>query len=96
MLTTADRVDGEYTLAIEIREFDVEVAKERSEAVVTLFAKLIDNAGASVIATRQFTARSPASSDDPANGIAALQSDFDQVAEELVKWLSSRRGRGSA
>ncbi len=96
VLTTEDRVDGEYTLAVEIRKFEVEVAEGRSEAVVTLFVKLVDNLGASVIATRQFNARSPASSDDPANGIVALQSDFDQVTKELVKWLSSRRWRDSA
>jgi ABC-type uncharacterized transport system auxiliary subunit len=74
----------------------VYVAVGRSYAVVTLLDKLIDNAGASVIATKQFTARTPAPTDDTANGIVALQQDFDEVAEELVKWLSSRRGRGSA
>lgn len=96
VLTTEDRVDGDYTLAIEIREFEVEVADGRSEAVVTLFIKLIDNVRASVIATKQFSARTPAPTDDTANGIIALQQDFDEVAEELVKWLSAQRGRGSA
>ena len=92
VLTTSDRVDGEFSLAVEIREFDVEISKNRSESVVTLFVKLIDNVRSEVIATRQFSARSPASSDDPANGVIALQGDFDKVTQELVKWLSSRRG----
>jgi len=38
VLTSEDRVGGEYTLSVQIREFGVEVDNGKAEAVVTLFA----------------------------------------------------------
>ncbi len=97
MLSTQDRVNGDYSLAIEIRQFEIEVGEGRAEAVVTLFAKLVHESRSRVIATREFTARSPASKGDPAHGIIASQANFDQVAKELIGWLtSSHGGRSSA
>jgi len=96
VLTTEDRVDGEYTLAVEIREFEVEVGDGRTEAVITLFAKIIDNRRARVIGTKEFTARRPAAKDDPASSVVALQDDFGEVARDLAEWLSSKRKRSSS
>ncbi len=91
VLTTQDRVDGDYALAIEVREFQVDVDSGHAGAVVTLFAKLIQEQRGKVIATKQFSAQSAASKDDPATGVMALQSSFDEVAKDLIAWLSSAR-----
>jgi len=96
VLTSEDRVGGEYTLSVQIREFGVEVDNGKAEAVVRLFAKLVHERRGEVLATREFTARAPATKDDPASGVAALQDNFDKVTRDLVRWLSSRRGRSSS
>jgi ABC-type uncharacterized transport system auxiliary subunit len=90
-------VDGDYTLAVEIRAFQVDVGNGSAAATVTLFAKIIQERRSRVLATKEFTARTPANKDDPANGVAALQSAFDQVAKDLVRWAASpAKGRSGA
>jgi cholesterol transport system auxiliary component len=96
VLTTDDRVEGDYTLALEIREFQVEVGGAQPSAVVTFFAKLTQDKRGKVIATKEFTARVPAPKDNPASGVAALQTDFNEVTHSLVDWLASARKSRSA
>jgi cholesterol transport system auxiliary component len=96
VLTTQDRIDGEYSLAVEIREFQVEVDGGNASAVVSFFAKLTQERRGKVVATKEFSARVPASKDDPASGVIALQNDFNEVTQELVDWLSSSRKWRSA
>lgn len=97
VLTSDDRLDGDYALSLEIREFQVEVNNGHTAAVVTLFAKLAHEQRGKVVATREFSARIPVSSDDPGNGVAALQTGFNDVAREMVGWLASApKGRSGA
>jgi cholesterol transport system auxiliary component len=96
VLTTADRVEGDYTLALEIREFQLEVGGAQPSAVVTFFAKLTQEKVGKVIATKEFTARVAAPKDNAGSGVAALQTDFNQVTQALVDWLASARKTRSA
>ena len=96
VLTTQDRIEGDYTLALEIRDFQMEVGGGQQSAVVTFFAKLTQEKLGKVIATKEFTARGPAPNDNPASSVAVLQSDFNQVAQSLVDWLASARKSRSA
>ena len=91
VLTTQDQVEGDYALAVEIREFQVQVDNGHADAVVTLFAKLIQEQRGKVIATKEFSSRSAASKDNPAAGVIALQAGFDQVTKDLVDWLASTK-----
>lgn len=92
VLTAQDRVDGELTVATEIRAFQLDVDNGRSAAAVTIFAKIVDERRGRVIATREFSARVPAGMDDPAAAVAALQESFGQVTGELVRWAAASRG----
>lgn len=89
VLTTQDRVDGDYALAVEIREFQVDVANGQSTATVTLFAKIVQERQSRVLATKEFTARVPAAKDTPDSGVAALQAGFDQATKDMVRWVAS-------
>lgn len=89
VLTTQDRVDGDYALAIEIREFQVDVNNGQTTAVVTLFAKLLHEQRGKVVATRAFNARLPVASDDTGNGVAGLQAGFNDVTRDMIGWLAS-------
>jgi cholesterol transport system auxiliary component len=92
VLTSQDRVDGDYAIGTEIRAFQIDVDNGSTAATVTIFAKVVDERRGRVIATREFSARVPASKDDPTAGVAALQDGFNQVTGELVRWTASPRG----
>ncbi len=96
VLTSQDRVDGEYTIGTEIRSFQIDVDHDSTAADVTIFAKVVDERRGRVIATREFSARIPASKDDTAAGVAALQDGFNQVTSELVRWAASPRNGSNA
>lgn len=97
VLTTQDRVDGDYALAVEIRAFQVEVGNGQTTAMVTLFAKIVQERRGRVIATNEFSARAPAGKDTPASGVVALQSGFDQAMKDMARWAaSSVKGRSGA
>lgn len=95
VLTSQDRVDGEFAVATEIRSFQIEADNGNTAALVTLFAKIVDERRSRVIATREFSVRTPASKDDAAAGVAALQESFNQVTGELVRWAASPRNGAS-
>lgn len=96
VLTTQDRIEGDFSLAVEIREFQVEVGDGKTAAVVTFFAKLTEEKRGRVVATKEFTARVPAAKDNPASGVASLQTDFNEVTQALIAWLASVRKSRSA
>ena len=62
---------------MEVRAFQIEVGNGETTAMVTLFAKIVQERRGRVIATNEFSARVPAGKDTPVNGVVALQSDFD-------------------
>jgi cholesterol transport system auxiliary component len=96
VLTSQDRVDGEFAIATEIRAFQIDVDGGSTAATVTIFAKAVDERRGRVIATHEFSARIPANKDDPAAGVAALQDGFNQVTGDLVRWAASPRSGSSA
>ena len=96
VLTNQDRVDGEFTVATELRAFQVEIDNGNSAALVTLFIKIVDERRGRVIATREFTGRTPAAKDDAAAAVAALQDSFGQVANDAVRWLAASRAGTAA
>jgi cholesterol transport system auxiliary component len=90
ILTNQDRVSGDVSLAIEIRDFQVETSGAGAEAVVDVYVKLIDERNNAVVTTKRFQARSPAAGNDPSAGVHALNGAFQQVALAIVSWASRR------
>ncbi len=90
ILTNQDRVSGDMSLAIEIRDFEVETLAGGSEAVIDVYVKLVDERNNSVVTTKRFQERSRATSEDVGAGIQALNSAFQKVALEIVAWVSRR------
>jgi len=91
VLTNQDRVSGDLSLAIEIRDFQVETAATGSEAVIDVYVKLVNERSNSVMTTKRFRAREKASSQDPGAGVEALNSAFQQIVRDIVSWVSQRR-----
>lgn len=90
ILTNQDRVSGDLSLAIEIRDFEVESSAGGAEATIDVYVKLVDEKNNSVVTTKRFHARVPAAGDDPGAGIQALNGAFQQVALAIVSWVSRR------
>jgi cholesterol transport system auxiliary component len=93
ILTNQDRVTGDLSLAIEIRDFEVEASQSGSEAVVDVYVKLVDERNNTVATTRRFQARTPAPTGDVAGGVQALNETFQKVALDIVAWVSKRGGQ---
>jgi cholesterol transport system auxiliary component len=96
VLTSQDRVDGDFAVATEIRAFQLDVDNGSSSANVAIFCKIVDERHGRVIATREFSARTPAPRDDPAAAVAALQESFDRVTNEMVRWVAVPRSNSGA
>jgi cholesterol transport system auxiliary component len=91
VVSSADRADGDYSLAMEVRAFQIDAGNGRPAADVDVFAKLIDNNSAKVVASKGFSARVASASDDPAAGVAALNQGLTEVLQDTSTWVSSRR-----
>ncbi len=90
ILTNQDRVSGDYSLAIEIRDFEVEALPGGSDAVIDVYVKLVDERNNAVVTTKRFQARNRAASEDIGAGIQALNAAFQRIAIEIVSWVSRR------
>jgi cholesterol transport system auxiliary component len=86
-----DRVDGDFNLATEIRAFQIDAHGAQAAAQIDIFAKLVDNRSAKIVASRGFSARVPASKDDPASGVSALNQALTEVLQDTSQWVSSQR-----
>lgn len=81
---------GDYSLATELRAFQIDVSGSQTAADVDIFAKLI-NAKGNVVASKGFTARVTATSDTPTQAVAALNQAFTEVLQDSTQWVASRR-----
>ena len=93
VLGNQDRLVADYTLSTDVRNFQVEVGEGGKTAVVTLFVRLVNESHGAVVASREFTVRAPASRDDPDAGVAALQTAFNTVMLDVVRWVAASRQR---
>lgn len=90
ILTNQDRVSGDLSLAIEIRNFEIEPLEGGNEAVVDVYVKLIDEKNNAVLTTKRFHTSVPTANDDVNSGIHALNDAFQQVVVAIVSWVSRR------
>jgi cholesterol transport system auxiliary component len=91
ILTNQDRVVGDYSLAIEIRDFEIEATPAGRRAVIDIYVKLVDERNNAVVTTRRFQTQTPAPDGDNIDGdIHALNSAFQRIALEVVSWVSRR------
>lgn len=93
ILSEEDEAKSDYTVAAEIRDFQINVDGNNSTAAVTLAAKLINKKRGNVLASKEFKARLPTNRDDPDSSVGALQNAFEKVAVKMVRWTASFRNR---
>ena len=82
---------GDYTLATELRSFQIDASGGHAAAEVELFAKLVNNNSGKVVAQKGFSSRVVSNSDEPAQAVAALNQAFTEVMQDTTTWVATKR-----
>jgi cholesterol transport system auxiliary component len=82
------RVVAQFSLNTEIRRFDMDLS--RSEAVVEISVKLVEEGAGRIAAAKIFSARAPGGADDGASSAAALDAALGDVMGQIVMWTAGR------
>ena len=82
----ASGLRADYSLAIELRDFQLDIRDGGPRASVRFQARLLDFTSSRVLATQAFAADASASGTDAASAFAAFQSSLDTVIPQLVEW----------
>jgi phospholipid/cholesterol/gamma-HCH transport system substrate-binding protein len=83
-LRSADGVEVDYQLLIDIREFQVEAGGQPT-AKIAFSARLLNKQG-KVAAARVFSASQPIDKIDPPSVVAAFDAAFATVTRDLIAW----------
>jgi len=83
-LRSADGVEVDYQLLIDIREFQV-VAGSTPTATIAFSARLLNKQG-KVVAAKVFSASQTVDRIEPAAVVAAFDAAFAATARELIAW----------
>lgn len=78
---------ADYVLDLDIRKFDLDVARSRVE--IDVAAKIVSAAGG-VAAAEIFTADAPVASTDPATVAAAMNGALSSVMKRIVAFVAAR------
>ena len=81
-----DRIIADYQLLVDVRAFQLSVAPEAA-GEVEIAAKIVAERSGRIIAGRVFRASTPAAGTDGAAAAAAIETSFQDVAGQLVRWV---------
>lgn len=79
----------DYQLATDIRAFQLDVNGART-ASIEFSAKIINDRNGRVVAVKTFSAQAPASSDKPAEMVAAMNTAMEIILTDFMSWALSR------
>jgi len=87
--TGSDHLRGDYSLAWEIRDFQIEV-NGTARAHARFYVKLINEERGELVASREFSAITHAANDSAEAGVDALNRAFEAAAAKILRWLVRR------
>ncbi|MFC4821997.1 ABC-type transport auxiliary lipoprotein family protein [Dokdonella ginsengisoli] len=87
---------ADYALAIELRDFQLEIRDGAPRAAVRFQARLFDYVSNRVVATQAFAQETPAAGSDAASAFAAFESGLNAVIPQLVDWTLREGGAARA
>ena len=82
------KIQADYSLASEIRRFEIDVAG--GEAIVEISVKLVAEGSGRVVAAQIFSTRAPGSANGGAEAAAALDLALGDALRQIVAWTASR------
>lgn len=84
--SAASGLRADYSLAIELRDFQLEFRDGKPLAAIRFQARLLDYTSNRVLASRAFTAESPSAGADAASAFVAFETALNTIVPELVDW----------
>jgi cholesterol transport system auxiliary component len=87
---------ADYSLAIDLHDFQVEIVDGSPRAAVRFQARMLDYTSNRVFAARSFAAEEAASGTDAAGAFAAFQLALNRSVAELVEWTLASGEAASA
>jgi cholesterol transport system auxiliary component len=85
-----DRLNADYDLLSNIRNFGIDAAAGPPAAVVDIAVRIVDDHAGRVVAGKVFTARVPVGAVTGPAATAGLQQALKIVLDELVRWTVAR------
>lgn len=88
---------GDYLLAINLHDFQIELAGGTPRAVIRLTAKLYDRSSNRIVASHALAASADAGSTDAASAARAFELAINELMPQLVEWtIAQGNGHWSA
>ncbi|MEO5621932.1 MAG: ABC-type transport auxiliary lipoprotein family protein [Dokdonella sp.] len=84
---------ADFALAVELRDFQLEMRAGGPHAVVRFQARLLDYSSNRVLAAHAFTADVPAAGTEAASAFTAFEMALNTVIPELVDWTLAEGSR---
>jgi cholesterol transport system auxiliary component len=84
--SSASGLRADYSLAIELHDFQLEIRDGKPQAAIRFQARLLDYTSNRVLATQAFAQESPAVGADAPAAFAAFQVALNKVVPNLVDW----------
>jgi cholesterol transport system auxiliary component len=84
--SAASGLRADYSLAIALRDFQLEFRDGKPQAAIRFQARLLDYTSNRVLASRAFTAESPSAAANAASAFVAFETALNTIVPELVEW----------
>lgn len=79
-------LSAEYSLAIDVRDFQVELVGGSAHAAIRLNAKIFDQQRNRIIATRAFAIETPTATTDISSSVGAFERALNELLPQIVDW----------
>jgi cholesterol transport system auxiliary component len=82
-----DQIAADYQLLIDVRAFQLTVLPQ-AVGEVEIAVKIVSGSSGRIVAGRVFRASTPAAGTDGPEAVAAIEASFQDVAVQLVRWVT--------
>ncbi len=79
-------LNGDYSLSMDLRDFQIELVDGSARAAIRLTARLFDRRSNRIVASQSFSEEAPATSSDVASAADAFTAALDQLMPKVVAW----------
>jgi cholesterol transport system auxiliary component len=79
-------LSADYSLAIELRDFQIELSGGSAHAAIRLTAKLFDHRDNRIVAMRTFNEETPAADSGVTSAVGAFEQALNRLLPQIVDW----------
>ena len=79
-------LNGDYSLSMDLRDFQIELVNGSAQAAIRFSAKLFDRRSNRIVASRSFSEEAPAANSNVASAAEAFTNAIDQLMPKVVAW----------